>query len=160
MRNRKGFTLFEIMMVIVLLAIITAVAVPRMSVSKRAASMQSARVQVESYISAARAIAIRNGGRTQLVQAGNTISVLADTGTGWIIVVKPTKFNQSSDVTVSATVGSILFDARGLATGLNTAGEKFYITGESVYGTTARDSVCITRFGAPLDRSCGAAASP
>jgi prepilin-type N-terminal cleavage/methylation domain-containing protein len=160
MRNRNGFTLFEIMTVIVLLGIMAALAIPRMSVSKRAASMQSARVQVESYISAARAIAIRNGGRTQLVQTGNTMYVVADTGTGWITVVKPTRFNQSSNVVVSATVGSILFDARGLATGLDAAGEKFYITGESVYGTTVKDSVCITRFGAPLDRSCGAATSP
>jgi prepilin-type N-terminal cleavage/methylation domain-containing protein len=160
MRNRNGFTLFEVMSVIVLLAIMAALAVPRMSLSKRAASMQSARVQVESYISAARAIAIRNGGRTQLVQTGNTIYVQADTGTGWIVVVKPTRFSQSTNVSVSATVGSILFDARGLATGLSAAGEKFYITGESVYGTTAKDSVCITRFGAPLDRNCGAATSP
>jgi prepilin-type N-terminal cleavage/methylation domain-containing protein len=160
MRNRRGFTLFEIMMVIVLLAIATALAIPRMSVSKRAASMQSARAQVESYISGARAIAIRNGGRTQLVQTGNTMYVLADTGTGWMTVMKPTRFNQSANVTVSATVGSIFFDARGLATGLSVSGEKFYITGQSVYGTTARDSICITRFGAPLDRNCGAAASP
>jgi prepilin-type N-terminal cleavage/methylation domain-containing protein len=160
MRNRNGFTLFEIMTVVVMLAIMVAIALPRMSVAKRAASMESARAQVESYISAARAIAIRNGGRTQLVQTGNTMYVQADTGTGWITVVKATRFNQSTNVAVSATVGSILFDARGLATGLNAAGEKFYITGQSVYGTTVRDSICITRFGAPLDRRCGVAASP
>ena len=160
MRRRNGFTLFEIMTVVVMLAIMVALTLPRMSVAKRSASMQSARAQVESYISAARAFAIRNGGRTQLVQVGNTMYVQADTGTGWIVVVKPTRFNQTANVTLTGTVASILFDARGLATGLNAAGEKFYLTGESVYGTTVKDSVCITRFGAPLDRRCGAAASP
>ena len=155
-RNRKGVTLFEIMTVIVLSAIMLTVAIPRITRSKRSASMQSARTQVESYISVARAIAVRNGGKTQLIRSGNMLYVQADTGTGWVTVVRPVELDQVSGVSLGTTITSntIAFDARGMATNLSASGEKFYIT-STTYGTTLKDSICVTRFGALLDRNCG-----
>jgi prepilin-type N-terminal cleavage/methylation domain-containing protein len=156
LRNRKGVTLFEIMTVIVLGAILLAVTVPSVQNARRAAMMESARAQAESYVTTARAIAIRNGGKTQLVKLDNTLMIQADTGTGWITVVQPVPFD-GGKVSLKLSVNSIAFDARGLAVGLNDAGEKIYLKDES--GSSERkDSVCITRLGGLLDKSCGAAA--
>lgn len=157
LRNRKGVTLFEIMTVTTLAAIMLVVAVPKVAESRRAAAMAAARVQVESYMATARAIAVRNGGRTQLVRNGNTLTIQADTGTGYVTMAKPMQIDPSSKLELGGTAATvtITFDARGLATGLNASGEKFYITVASGYGAGTKDSVCVTRFGALLDRSCG-----
>jgi prepilin-type N-terminal cleavage/methylation domain-containing protein len=158
LRNRKGVTLFEVMTVLGLAAILLAMAVPQMSNSRRAAHMASARTQVEAYLGTARAIAIRNGGKTQLVRSGNTLTIEADTGAGYVTMLKPLKVGAGTDVGLNVTATTIAFDARGLATGLNATGEKFYLTVSSGYGAGLKDSVCISRLGALLDRNCGSAA--
>jgi prepilin-type N-terminal cleavage/methylation domain-containing protein len=160
LRNRKGVTLFEIMTVMVITAIVMVVAVPRVGSSRHAAAMAAARTQVESYLATTRAIATRNGGRTQLVRSGNTLTIQADTGTGYVTMVKPMQIDASSNITLGGTATApIAFDARGIASGLNASGEKFYLTVSSGYGAGMKDSVCITRFGAVLDRNCGATVS-
>src|SRR3712207_6233559 len=145
-RNRKGVTLFEVMTVMVLGALMLAMAVPRLRESRRSAMMAAARTQVESYVTTARAIAIRNGGKTQIVKTDNSLMIQADTGTGWITVVQPVAFGGGT-VSVKPTANTIAFDARGLATGLNAAGEKFHLKDEFGSGSEKRDSVCITSLG-------------
>ena len=157
LRNRKGVTLYEIITVATLAAIMLAFAYPRMSEARRAAALASARTQVESYLALARTIAIRNGGKTQFVRNGNTLKIEADTGTGWVAVAKPITIDASA-ISLSGTASTIAFDSRGLATGLNAGGEKFYLTIVSAYGAGMKDSICVTRLGALLDRNCGAAA--
>jgi len=154
LRNRKGVTLFELMTVVVIAGVMMLVALPRMSESRKSAGMSSARTQVESYLATARAVAIRNGGKTQLVRYGNTLMIQADTGTGWVTVVRPVELG-AKNISITPSVNAMAFDARGLATGLNATGEKFYIQIASGYGAGTKDSVCITRFGAVLDRKCG-----
>ena len=153
-RNRKGVTLFEIMTVVTLAAIMMVMALPRLTEGRRAAAMAAARVQVESYLTTARAIAVRNAGKTQLVKSGNTLMIQADTGTGWITVVKPLEL-EGGYVKIKPSVNTIAFDSRGLATGLSATGEKFYLKIESGYGEGLKDSVCITHLGGLLDRKCG-----
>lgn len=156
-RNRQGVTLFEVMTVVTLAAIMIAMAVPRLADGRRAASMAAARTKVESYITVARAIAVRNGGRTQLVRNGHTLTIEADTGTGWVTMVKPLKFGGTADVGLTSTTNTIAFDGRGLATGLSATGEKFYLKMESGYGSNVTDSICVTPLGGILGRGCGAA---
>jgi prepilin-type N-terminal cleavage/methylation domain-containing protein len=160
LRNRKGVTLFEIMTVMTLAAILMAITFPHMKDTRRAASMQSARTQVESFLSIARSIAVRNGGKTRLVRTGGKLEIEADTGTGWVTVVRPVHFGEVSNVKLESTVSTIEYDSRGLATGLAASGEKFYITAASGYGAGTKDSICITRLGALLNRTCGLAVTP
>jgi Tfp pilus assembly protein FimT len=160
LRNRKGVTILEIMTVMVVAALMMAVAFPHMKDTRRAGSMQSARTQVESYLSVARAIAIRNGGRTRLVHNGNSLRIESDTGTGWVTVVRRLPFDEVSNVKLDATANTIVYDSRGLAIGLSATGEKFYITAKTGYGAGTVDSICVTRFGALLDRTCGLAVKP
>jgi Tfp pilus assembly protein FimT len=168
LRNHKGVTLFEIVTVTTLAAIMMVVALPKVAESRRAAAMASARLQVESYLAAARETAKRNGGKTQLVHSANTLTIQADTGTGWVTIGRPIQLDASSNIaltsalasTTAATTGTIAFDGRGIASGLNAGGAKFYFTIASGYGAGMQDSLCLTRFGAVLDKKCGQAAAP
>ena len=159
LRNRKGVTLIEIMTVVVMAIIMTAIAFPALKNTRRASSMQSAKAQVESYLSVARSVAIRNGVRAFLVRNGNTITILADSANGhFVTVVRPVQLDSVSNVLLSNTAGTsadtIIYDSRGIA--VNLAGTTtFYITAASGYGAGTKDSICVTRLGLVLDRGCG-----
>ena len=155
LRNRKGVTLIEIMAVVGLRILMTAIAFPKLKEARRAASMQSARIQVEAYLGVARSVAIRNGVRAVLTREGNTIRIMADSGGTLVLVVRPVQLDSVSHVNLDATVDTIIYDNRGNALNLDGSGEKFYIT--SRIDATSRDSVCVTRFGLVLDRKCGLA---
>jgi Tfp pilus assembly protein FimT len=156
LRNRKGVTLIEIMTVVVMAIIMTAIAFPRLKETRRASSMQSARAQVESYLAVARSVAIRNGVRSFLIRDGNTIRIMADSANGTIVtVVRRIQLDSVSNVTLGATKDTIVYDSRGLAVNLSASGERFYITAASGLGAGTMDSICVTRLGLVLDRKCG-----
>src|ERR687896_529452 len=98
LRNRKGITLIEIMTAVGLAIIMTAVAFPKLKETRRAANMQSAKTQVESYLSVARSVAIRNGVRSFLIRDGNTMRIMADSATGLVVVVRPMALDTVSNV--------------------------------------------------------------
>lgn len=165
LRNRKGVTLIEIMTVVVMVILMTAVAFPKLKETRRAASMQSAKTQVESYLSVARSVAVRNGVRAFLIRDGNTMRILADSTNGQLVtVVRPFQLDSVSNVVLSNAAGTsadtIGYDSRGIA--VNLAGTtKFYLTVRSgVYGAGTKDSICVTRLGLVLDRNCGLAVMP
>ena len=164
LRNRKGVTLIEIMTVVVMTIIMTAIAFPALKNTRRASSMQSAKAQVESYLSVARSVAIRNGVRSFLIRNGNTITILADSANGHVVmVVRPVQLDSVSNVLLSNAAGTsadtIIYDSRGIA--VNLAGTtKFYITAASGYGAGTKDSICVTRLGLVLDKNCGLAVTP
>jgi Tfp pilus assembly protein FimT len=155
LRNRKGLTMLELMTVLVLVVAVTAISFPKLKETRRAASMQSARTQVKSYLSIARSIAVRNGVRAVLIRNGNTLKIMADSTTGLVVVVRPIQLDSVSNVTLGATKDTLIYDARGIATNLSASGEKFYITAASGLGAGTKDSICVTRLGVVLDRSCG-----
>ena len=159
LRNRKGVTLIEIMTVMVLVTIIMAITFPAMKDTRRAASMQSARTQVEAYLAVARSVAIRNGVRAFLIREGNTLRIMADSTNGLVTVVPPMRLDSVSHVLLSTLSGkdadTIVYDNRGLAVNLDGT-QKIYITVASgYYGEGLKDSICVTRLGLTLDRKCG-----
>ena len=163
LRNRKGVTLIEIMTAVGLAIIMTAVAFPKLKETRRAANMQSAKTQVESYLSVARSVAIRNGVRSFLIRDGNTMRILADSGNGLVVVVRPMALDTISNVLLTSASGrtadTLIYDNRGMA--VNLAGtQKFYITTKSGVGAGVKDSICVTRLGLVLDRNCGLVVMP
>ncbi len=164
LRNRKGVTLIEIMTVVVMVIIVTAVSFPKLKETKRAAAMQSARTQVESYLAVARSVAIRNGVRAFLIRQDNSLRIMADSATGLVTVVRRIDLNQVSQVSLSSSGGgvadTIVYDNRGMA--VNLAGTQIiYLTvAHGQYGAGMKDSICVTRLGLALDRNCGLAAAP
>jgi Tfp pilus assembly protein FimT len=155
LRNRKGVTIIEIMTAVVLAIIMTAIAFPHLKDTRRASSMQSARTQIESYLTVARSVAIRNGVRAFLIRDGNSIRIMADSANGvFVTVVRPIQLDSVSNVTLGATKDTIIYDSRGIAVNLDGT-QKFYITAASGYGAGTKDSICVTRLGLVLDRNCG-----
>jgi type II secretory pathway pseudopilin PulG len=159
LRNRRGFTIIEIMTVVVMVILVTAITFPKLKETRRAASMQSARTQLESYVATARSVAVRNGVRAYLVRKNSQMRVMADSANTLVTVVRAIDFREVSNVNLSSDAATdpdtIIFDARGIATNL-TAGRKFYITvATGQYGAGTVDSLCVTRFGMVLDRNCG-----
>jgi len=163
-RNRKGITLMEIMTVVVMAILMTAIAFPKLKETRRAASMQSARTQVESYLSIARSIAVRNGVRALLIREGNTMRIVADSLNGtFVTVVRPMRLDSLSNVLLTSsavgTADTIIYDNRGIAVNL-AAMRKYYITAASGIGAGTKDSICVTRLGLSLDRKCGQVVTP
>lgn len=163
LRNRKGVTLIEIMTAVGLAIVMTAIAFPKLKETRRAANMQSAKTQVQSYLSVARSVAIRNGVRSFLIRDGNTMRIMADSGAGLVVVVRPMSLDTISNVLLTSASGraadTIVYDNRGMA--VNLAGtQKFYITTKSGLGAGVADSICVTRLGLVLDRNCGLVVMP
>ena len=163
LRNRKGVTLIEIMTAVGLAIVMTAIAFPKLKETRRAANMQSAKTQVESYLSVARSVAVRNGVRSFLIRDGNTMRIMADSGVGLVVVVRPMSLDSISNVLLTSSsdraADTIVYDNRGMA--VNLAGtQKFYITTKSGVGAGMKDSICVTRLGLVLDRNCGLVVMP
>jgi prepilin-type N-terminal cleavage/methylation domain-containing protein len=155
MRLRRGFSLLELMAVIVLAAVIAMVAVPKVRAVQRGAGINSAKLQLRTYLAAARATAVRRGGTARLVRTGNVLVVTVDSSATQAVVIRPFDFNRNYSVLLSGTVDSVVYGARGLATNLGTTGEKFYIVADSIRVGRGRDSVCLTRLGLVLETGCG-----
>ena len=162
LRNRKGVTLIEIMTVVAMVIVMTAVAFPKLKETRRAASMQSARTQVESYLAVARSVAIRNGVRSFLIREGNTIRIEADSTNGLVTVVPPFRLDEVSQILLSTTSGrsadTIIYDNRGIAVNLASAGKIYLTVASNTYGAGTKDSICVTRLGLVMDKKCGLSA--
>jgi prepilin-type N-terminal cleavage/methylation domain-containing protein len=146
-----GFTLVEFIIVVVILGVISTMAYPLIAGARASASLRAARVQFASSLATARAAAVRWGRPAQLKRTGNSIQVRADTsGTGVFVALSPpVALDTQFGVTLSATVDSIVFGPRGLATNLSSSGARFALVRGSI-----RDSVCLTRLGESAPRGC------
>ncbi len=149
--SNQGFTVVELLMVIVVMGVLSSIAYPRWTAMRKSAGLRAARVQFSASLAIARAAAVRFGRPAQLKRTGNTIQVRADTGgTGVFVALgTPVAFDSQFSVTLSATVDSIVFGSRGLATNLTSSGAYFELAGASI-----RDSVCLTRLGEVAPRGC------
>jgi Tfp pilus assembly protein FimT len=161
LRARSGFTMIEIMTVMTMVVFMTAMSFPKLKETRRAASMQSARAHVESYLAVSRSIAVRTGGRTYLIRKNNQLRVLADSANTQVTVVRPIDLGEISQVKLSSNgttqADTIVYDPRGLAVNLSET-RKFYITvADGQFGAGVKDSVCVSRFGLAYDRNCGSA---
>ena len=147
----RGFTLIEMLIVVLLMGLLTAIAYPHTSGVRASAALRAARVQFVASLATARAAAVRFGRPAQLKRTGNSLQVLADTGgTGSFLSLSlPVALDTQFSVTLSATVDSVVFGPRGLATNLPTSGAQFALVRGSV-----SDSVCLTRLGEVAPQGC------
>ena len=156
-RSRRGFTLIETMVVLVIAGITMAIALPKFASMRDRMAVRSAKQQFSSYLATARAAAIRQSQYGHFHANSNPI---------WSNVNQPngTSINVSKSVSlmnargVALTLGgsapsndSILFDSRGMAgVGSNNSGGHIYVFTRNGF----KDSICVSRFGL-IALACG-----
>ena len=142
--NRRGFTFTELLVVFVIFGIVTSLTFPRFQDSRLRSSVSAAKVDVATYLSVARAAAIRRGKTTQFHASGNSIWVTADSSGTQVTIARKFLLDSNANVTVTVTNDPISYDSRGFASGL--AGTAKWTISRS--GKT--DSLCLTRLGITL----------
>lgn len=148
-RSRSGYTIVEMVVVLILFAVLTALSIPRLHGAQSSAGLRSARTQTAIYLAQAHALAIQRGREARFVRSGNTISVTVDSSGTQVVYGRQHDLSSEHDVIIpSATQDMISFDARGFATNINTVAV-VVLTRDGM-----RDSVCVAKIGKIITRGC------
>jgi prepilin-type N-terminal cleavage/methylation domain-containing protein len=143
--NRRGFSLAEILMCLVLVALITKLSLPKIVSMREKNAVRAAKLQLASQIATARNAAIRRSQKSTFAwQSGEALAKVGPTGTETVVGSR-VRFT-SMRVTVTPQE-NIEFDARGFATNL-TARKVYRFTRNGV-----TDSMCVSRVG-QISRYC------
>ena len=146
MKIRSGFTIIEILMVMLIAAMVLAFGLPKFGQLRESGKMNAAKTQIASSITTARSAAVQNGRRSSWKITGNTVELnVMNAAGGFQQLIADIDFATQYNVTLSATFDSITYDARGMALVNN---GRVYIRGART------DSVCITTLGAVLLKGC------
>lgn len=149
--RRRGFTLLELMVVVTLVGLLGAIAMPRVRDAQRRAQLRAARSIVSNYVTSARRSSLTRSAITRFVANGNTISVtmLRDDGTEVTILSGYDLYTQNSaTLTASGAALPLTFDKHGLMR----AGTSVKLLLTNV--ANQRDSVCVSGAGLVLRGSC------
>lgn len=123
-RRESGFSLIELLIVIVVLGVMATVGVPRVRGALLKQNVRSARVAAVSQVVKARSVAVQRGCRG--------VVHLRDTGAIWVTACRTTgagvdtlgsvdNLRDRYGVTLSSTRDSVQFDPRGLSVGNQSA---------------------------------------
>lgn len=138
--RRDGFTLPEILIVIVMISVLALVAIPRFSTANAKRHLESARLRVSAALVTARQAAIQKGQPVRFKIANNRVTVYVPGTTTNLLSPVPldTLYNVTVDVKDSLTID---YSARGFASLENQM--SITLTRPDV-GT---DSVVVSKFG-------------
>ena len=116
--NQRGFTLIELLIVIGIMGLIAALAVPRIGRTLVRQSVRGARDAVVGMHAKARAAAVQKGRSTRLVISGNTLLIRTQHPVTGVVDTVGTVEDLYSrfGVTVATSRDSLVFDARGIGT--------------------------------------------
>ena len=152
--SRFGYTLAEVLIVISIIGIITAISVPKFASAKNQAQLTGAMTRVSRGIMAARQAAIQRGKVAYFKHSNNKFWVIVDTTgnlTDSIVITPPYNISTEYGVAITAPVGvtSIQYDPRGVATQPT---KRVFSFKHSVSNTV--DSLCVSRLGNTVRQVC------
>lgn len=156
--QRRGVTLLEIIIVITLMGIVSALALPRIRVADAGARLRSAGEIVASHATTARRAALARSAPTLLrVQADSVwVTMEREDGTSVVVArgVRMAEYQATltlKNKTTDAEETSVRFDKRGIARGLNNQPRLLVLS--STY-STLKDTVCISGAGMVVRGGC------
>jgi prepilin-type N-terminal cleavage/methylation domain-containing protein len=141
MRTRRGFTLLEVAIVVVLMGIMGGYAAPRLIQARTRASSRSAAQAVLSQITRTRDIASRRRIATRVVLTSTTVRAFGTVNGVEQEILPPLSLTTEYGSTLTSGRPEIRFDTRGFASGLTTHVEV------STYHGTSSSRLCISRYG-------------
>ncbi len=114
--GRRGFTLPEILIVIVMISVLSIVAIPRFAVANGRRHMQSAKMRVAAAAATARAAAIQKGQPVRFMIKSNRVTVIA-AAKDTITLISPVPLDTLYKVTATGFTDSLVvnFSSRGFA---------------------------------------------
>jgi prepilin-type N-terminal cleavage/methylation domain-containing protein len=149
--NRSGFTLLELLIVIIVIGLLSGFAYPRLRGSTTGLSVRSARQQTTELLVIARAAAVQNGSEARFIRAGNVVRAVVDSN-GTFVTLSVRDLYTEHGVTVAvggaAPRDTVRFDPRGLAIGLAGASTIKFTN------ATVTDSICVSKLGKVARTGC------
>lgn len=152
--SRLGYSLAEVLIVISIIGIVTATAVPRLAKAKNQAQLTGAVTRFTRAVMTARQAAIQRGKTSYFRHSNNKFWVIVDT-TGnlsdSVIITAAYDLSDEYGVTVTAPSGvtSIQYDPRGVSTQTT---KQVFAFKHTVSETV--DSLCISRLGNTIRDRC------
>jgi prepilin-type N-terminal cleavage/methylation domain-containing protein len=142
-RGRRGFTLPEMLIVVVMIAVLALVAVPRFALGNGRRNLEAARMRVAAGIATARQAAIQKGQPVRFMIKSNRVTVIA-AAKDTVTLMSPAPLDTLYGVRAGGFNDSLVvnFSARGFAVGFDAA-TKITLQRSGV----PDDSVLITRTG-------------
>ena len=152
LRSRQGYTLAEMVIVVVMVGMLSIFAIPKFSLVAESNKISAAREEITAAIATARAAAVQKGRTATLWFSGNTMWVTVITSnSGTTTTVVPVKsFSTLYNVSVTAPASAITFDMRGFVNPPLPPPKGVFL----IAGSSKRDSVCVTRTGQIMPRGC------
>jgi prepilin-type N-terminal cleavage/methylation domain-containing protein len=136
---KRGFTLTEILIVIVMISLLSLVAIPRFAMANAKRHMESSRMRIAAGLATARQAAIQKGQPVHFIIANNLVRVVVVVGSDSTNLMSPAPLDTLYKV--SASPDTIDFSSRGFAV----------LDGQTVIRLTragvSDDSVVITKTG-------------
>jgi prepilin-type N-terminal cleavage/methylation domain-containing protein len=151
---RSAYTLIELLTVVAIIGVLTAVSVPRLSRLRNQGQMSSATTRFTRAVFAARQASIQRGKHAYFKHNGNKIWVIVDYKAGppaESVVVTPAlnlETLYSVEVTAPAGLTSIDYDPRGVSAQATKQVFKFK------HHSDLQDSLCISRLGNTIREKC------
>ena len=141
MRNRHGFTLLEVAIVVALMGILGGYAAPRLFQARTKATVRSGAQAVLAQVTRTRDIASRRRIPTRVTFSGATIRAMGTINGVEQDVLPPLNLSTEYKATLSTGQSEIRFDTRGFASGLTGHVELRVLQG------SLSSAVCISRYG-------------
>jgi prepilin-type N-terminal cleavage/methylation domain-containing protein len=142
MRNR-GFTVIEILMVMIIIGVLAAFGIPRLRNSLEKQNVRSAKALFATLVATARGVAVSRGCPATLTMTVDSAWVTAcgvSPPAASVQVGTKKLIGDDFNVKLGPSVSSLIYDPRGISTA-------YQVVTVQVIGTTVTDSVIINQVG-------------